>query len=1028
MAGVVCAVDAGTSVIKAALIDGAGRIVRSASSPTAAIALPAHPELFAFDPDAYARCLCDQLRCLAGDGAGTVQPLCLTNQRATVLALDAGGVPLAALSWADDRCRACLPEFAAQYGDERFHETTGLPLNSLLSVGKVLWLREHHPAVFAATRRFVLLHDYLLHRLGAGEYVTDYSNAACTGFFDARRRRWDPELLAAAGIGCDLLPQLAPAGSVAGTLDADLARSLGFPARIPLVTGGGDQEVACLGMGVCAPGTVGMSLGTSATVCYVTRDTQVDHHARSILVPHVVAGQWVREAFQISFASSLQWYERLAGSDVFRRSAGLSGFMPVAAPVFVPFYAGGSATTAGECAGTLAGMAATDGPDVLARSVLDGIVLELRNTFEQITRDRAVERILVGGGAARVPGLVQHLATTLGREVELCTQEEIGLLGAACLAWSATDRASDAVEVRGGVRNGATPEVVAPLPDTERESRYRHYLRWRRAVERLEAAAVGGMSRSRAIPVPDPQGQELEALREDAMVMAGIGFFRYAFDGTILSMDRGCLRILEVEEQYPDPAMVLGKNISDLFLYVNQPGSVRDTTRSAGSVLLQEYPFVTLAGRRKWSLHDSYVVFDESTGQEAIQVMARDITALKSAESRLQEANAELQRANEELAKLDQMKTDLLSNVSHELRSPLVCIRGYVEMMQQELLGPISQTQHDKLQIVLRNTDRMVGLIEGLLDSARLSQGMIEMDRGPVRLQAIVTNALEEIGPLARKRHVDLALDMPKATVFLTGDAERLCRVLVNVLENAIKFSPAGSAIAVSAVVQQESRVVLRIRDQGAGIPSAALPRIFDRFYQADASSRRQFSGLGIGLYLCRQIIEAHGGSITAESEEGRGTTIRIELPLARAGQAGPASRAVAVTESGAVPAVAGCSVLVVDDDEEVRDVMRDLLGLHKISCRVAASGSEALSCLAQFRPQVILLDVAMGEMDGLDLLCRLKADPEHAAIPVIMVTAMADREVAERALQCGAARCMHKPFSPEDLLQAIARSLRPAE
>jgi signal transduction histidine kinase len=239
-----------------------------------------------------------------------------------------------------------------------------------------------------------------------------------------------------------------------------------------------------------------------------------------------------------------------------------------------------------------------------------------------------------------------------------------------------------------------------------------------------------------------------------------------------------------------------------------------------------------------------------------------------------EQAQRLLRFQNEQLVELDKMRDEFVSSVSHELRTPLTSISGYVELLLED---EPDETRHAHLAVVERNADRLLGLVSDLLFSARLQGGRLELDREPVDLCAVAREALESARPRADAAGVTLRDDLQKVRP-VQGEAVRLAQLVDNLVSNAIKFTPAGGRVTV-CVEQAGADARLTVSDTGIGIPEPERERLFERFFRSQTAMERQIQGTGLGLYISKAIVEAHGGRIGVETEEGRGTTFVVELP-----------------------------------------------------------------------------------------------------------------------------------------------------
>ena len=237
-----------------------------------------------------------------------------------------------------------------------------------------------------------------------------------------------------------------------------------------------------------------------------------------------------------------------------------------------------------------------------------------------------------------------------------------------------------------------------------------------------------------------------------------------------------------------------------------------------------------------------------------------------------------IRSAYEQLKELDRMKSEFLSTVSHELRAPLHSIGGFMQLLLDDKVEDRA-TQREALETVARQTERLTRLINNLLDVSRMESGWLKLEKGPVQIRDVVREVVAEVRPMAEGRQIALVDDTAPELPIVFADHERLAQVIRNLMHNAIKFTPSGGRIVISAA-ESEGNLVISVEDDGAGISGEAMPHLFERFYQADSSDTRRAGGTGLGLYICRQIVIAHGGSIWAESEVGKGSTFHLGVPI----------------------------------------------------------------------------------------------------------------------------------------------------
>ncbi|MEW6372525.1 MAG: MHYT domain-containing protein [Pseudomonadota bacterium] len=385
--------------------------------------------------------------------------------------------------------------------------------------------------------------------------------------------------------------------------------------------------------------------------------------------------------------------------------------------------------------------------------------------------------------------------------------------------------------------------------------------------------------------------------------------------------------------------------------------------------------------------------------------------------------------ARVEAERLNQMKDEFLSTVSHELRTPLNAILGWSQLLAQK--GPVSEEMLSKgLQTIERNARAQVQLIDDLLDMSRILSGKVRLDLQPVRPGEFVGTVVESLRPTALAKRIRLDADLDPEAGPVLADTGRMQQVMWNLVSNAIKFTQAGGEVQVS-LWREGEQVALRVRDTGAGIRSDFLPYVFDRFRQADTSTTRHHGGLGLGLSIVRQLVELHGGTVGVDSAgEGQGATFTVHLPLqpalpdwARAPDTAPDE---AHAAAAALPDLGGTTILALDDDPDSLEVVRTILQASGAEVIAASTPPEALRLLQERRPQVLISDIGMPDMDGFELIRRVRAlaDTQLCMVPALALSAFARKEDRERAFACGFTDYIVKPVTPALLVEAVAALL----
>ena len=347
--------------------------------------------------------------------------------------------------------------------------------------------------------------------------------------------------------------------------------------------------------------------------------------------------------------------------------------------------------------------------------------------------------------------------------------------------------------------------------------------------------------------------------------------------------------------------------------------------------------------------HSQRGVFDARAERLVVGLAGQAAIALDNA--RLYDS---AQRARQAAEEANRLKDEFLATLSHELRTPLNAVLGWARLLRGAKVDDARLQR--AIETIERNAKAQQEIIEDLLDVSRIVSGKLRLEVAPVALAPIVEAAVETLRPTALARAIEVEVALPSAQLLVLGDASRLQQVVWNLLSNALKFSPGGSVVRVTLTPAGE-QVELRVMDHGCGIPSAFLPHVFDRFRQADAGTTRTIGGLGLGLAIVRHLVEMHGGTVVGESPgEGRGATFTVRLPLVTTAVPAVSQPSASMASTGTDAAsLAGLRVLVVDDEEDARDLVSEVLQEHGADVRTAGSATEGWTALEQWTPDVIL-------------------------------------------------------------------------
>lgn len=400
---------------------------------------------------------------------------------------------------------------------------------------------------------------------------------------------------------------------------------------------------------------------------------------------------------------------------------------------------------------------------------------------------------------------------------------------------------------------------------------------------------------------------------------------------------------------------------------------------------------------------------DEAGRLRGFSKITRDLTERRQLE------RAKLQA--EVMADLSRRKDEFLAMLSHELRNPLAPILNAVQILGlQEVEDPL---QRQATAIIQRQIERLTRLIDDLLEASRVTTGRIRLQRATIDLRQVVEHAVETARPLVVQRRHELSVSLPPEAVWLSGDATRLEQVLVNLLSNAAKYTDEAGRIELS-LDRIDSEAVLRVRDTGMGIAPEVLPSIFDLFTQAPRPPDRSQGGLGIGLTVVRRIVELHGGSVEAFSAgRGQGSEFAVHLPLMRA----PDKSAAA--DPPARSSVARLRLLVVDDNQDAADSAALLLRRAGHEVRTAYSGSEALEAALAERPDAVLLDLGLPEIDGYEVARRLRQKSGFDDVLLVALTGYGQESDRQRSQEAGCDAHLVKPVNIKKIEEVLAGAAR---
>jgi len=387
--------------------------------------------------------------------------------------------------------------------------------------------------------------------------------------------------------------------------------------------------------------------------------------------------------------------------------------------------------------------------------------------------------------------------------------------------------------------------------------------------------------------------------------------------------------------------------------------------------------------------HQVAIALDNAAAYEQIEALNMGL------EVKVRERTFELEQA-------DRLRSQFLSLVSHELKTPLTSIKGFLQNLLDGLTGPLNEKQQRYLSRMLDNSDRLIRMIEALLDRTRIQSGRLDLVPGEIDLGHCVTDAFEQLRLLAQAKQQTLETVTPSAPLMVWADRDRLIQIVTNLAQNAVKFTPEGGSIIVTVRQENQALAGVSVRDTGPGIPAEFLDQIFDPFFRAK-QVRSGVKGLGLGLSIVRTLVELQGGTIAARSEPGRGAEFSFTIPLFST-TALPRD-----SVSADVP-----RILVVEDDPDFRQLLQDRLRAMGYRVQSALDGVQAVEVMRGERFQGMILDVGIPSRDGVDVLRKIRAWDQQ--VPIVMVAESDAKESAVRAIGMGAQAYMLKPFDVDEL------------
>jgi PAS domain S-box-containing protein len=500
----------------------------------------------------------------------------------------------------------------------------------------------------------------------------------------------------------------------------------------------------------------------------------------------------------------------------------------------------------------------------------------------------------------------------------------------------------------------------------------------------------------------------------NALGAAGMGTWHIDLQTGIATHDESLNRILGL-----DPVETAGSLRDPGFTRIHGDDQARvmraiDEAIASRSEYSIEYRVVRDDGEVRWLQDRGRVIPDDNDNPRLATGAVMDVTARRQLEDHERALSEERAQLIHDLEQANRVKDEFLAMLSHELRTPLNAVLGWTRMLRRGAIPP--ERTASILDTIERNASAQMQIIEELLDLSSMTAGNLSLSIAPIDLRDLIGGAVETIRPAADAKSIGLHVSIDETVRALTGDAARLRQVLWNLLANAVKFMPAGGRIDVSAR-EGPADLEITVRDSGPGIDRSFLPHVFEPFRRAESISTRTVGGLGLGLTIVRHIVEAHGGTVSAGSDgPGSGSVFVVRIPTARAAR----------YDHGSQTALWGRRVLAVDDDTSTQELVATMLLMYGVSVRTAGRASDAIQILSEWRPDVLLTDIAMPGEDGYALIRRVRSLPSSVGeIPAVALTAFTDPKSVQDAFAAGFDAHLGKPLEPHVLADALTKVLR---
>lgn len=601
---------------------------------------------------------------------------------------------------------------------------------------------------------------------------------------------------------------------------------------------------------------------------------------------------------------------------------------------------------------------------------------------------------MVAAATVLSTGLV---ALVIQREMNARHRAELELL-------RAQDELEDRVNERTAELNAANVALQAEVLERQRVEnalRQAHDELEVRVAERTQALADANEVLQREITERRRTGEALKnsrALYHSLVENLPVNIWRTDAAGRFTFANGHLCHSLGVTEEE-----TLGKTAGEFFTTATAERSARTDRQvmEGGHAFEGIEEFETRAGRTGY-VQILKTPFHDSKGRMlGIQGISWDVTERKRAEEEMRRIQGQVERTNSDLRRKNEEIQNFYHTLSHELKTPLTSAREFISIVIDGLAGGLTDTQREYLRIAMDSCNQLRVCINDLLDATRLETGKLSIDLKPTAIGELAQRVVTTLLPAANGKRIRLACDVERGLPPVELDESRVTQVITNLVNNAVKFTEPGGEITVGvgASAEKADFVEVSVIDTGRGIAGSQIDRIFDRLYQVKSGDATTEHGVGLGLFICRELVRLHGGDIRVESVVGKGSAFTFELPVK-------------------VPSEERSNLLLVDDDPAMREILSSILQRAKFDVSTAEDGRQALQQIRQHVPDVILMDLEMPGMDGPTTLQEIRR--EWGALPVVLHTGHVDGPLLNRALEWAPFTVLSKPCPMDQLVQTM--------